>query len=73
MVIKPDKDLFLCAFIPFLDRVQNIIVIPYRGANQQKRAGYVTHAQCVNAKQKIGHSGPSNMFQPKPWHLCLLL
>ena len=62
--MKPDRVLcrFLFDFLALTVHKTQQLFTPYWGTNQQKRTSYVTHALCMNAKQKIVHGrGPSNI------------
>ena len=68
--MKSDKVL-CCMFFSFLaltlHKTQKLFTTD-RGTNQWKRFGYVIHAYCMNAKQKIVHGRkPSNI------NLCFLM
>ena len=53
--------LLFCFLALTLHKTQQLFTTD-RGTNQQKGVGYVTHAQCMRAKQKIVQGrGPSNL------------
>ena len=63
--MKLDKVLYgmlLFSFIALTVHKTQQLFTTDRGTNQQKCFGYVTHAQCMNAKQKIVQGrGPFNV------------
>ena len=58
--------MFLFSLLALTLHKTQYLFTPYCGTNQYKCFDYVTHAECINAKQKILHG-------LGPWHLCLFL
>ena len=72
--MKPDKSSLLPVFVPLLglDSAQNTIVV-YSALRNQQIETYWLRNSCIVYEDKTKDCAPSWTFQPKSWHLCLLL